>query len=254
MSNAKELIVKDAPLPQIAATSLMQALASAASSPGTDMDKMERLFAMHQTMVKQQAETEFNAAMARAQAKIVPVATNALNTHTNSRYAKLAAINKEIVPIYTAEGLSISFDSADSPATDKQRIIAIVSHSGGHSRQYHIDLALDSAGAKGNVNKTAVQATGSTNAYARRYLILMIFNVSTEDDNDGNKPKLEMGADDKDDYAQRIADLDDLKAAEVLWQEIAAACTKSGDVPAYDELKAAMAAKRKAIKAQEASV
>lgn len=253
---SEEVIVREG-LPQVGTTSptsLLAAIARAAAEPSTDMDKMERLFAMHQVMVKQQAETDFNAAMSRAQAKIVPIATNALNTHTNSRYAKLAAINREIVPLYTAEGLSISFDSADAPTPNKQRIIAIVSHSGGHTRQYHIDLALDSAGAKGNVNKTEVQATGSTNAYARRYLVLMIFNVSTEDDNDGNKPKLGMGADDKDDFAQRIAELKDLKAAEVLWTEIASACTKSGDVPAYDELKAAMAARRKAIKTQETQI
>ena len=54
-------------------------------------------------------------------------------------------------------------------------------------RQHHIDLPLDNVGTKGTVNKTGVQATGSTNAYGRRYLVLMIFNVSTEDeDNDGN--------------------------------------------------------------------
>jgi hypothetical protein len=34
----------------------------------------------------------------------------------------------------------------------------------------------------------------------------------------------------------------------VLWQEIATEGTKVGDVPAYDELKAAMAAKRKSLK------
>ena len=178
-------------------TTLVQALAAAASDPRTDMDKMERLFAMHQTMLKQQAEAAFNDAMSRAQAKILPVANNALNEHTRSRYAKLAAINKAITPIYTAEGLAVSFDSykpefdkdgkeINQPEQGWHRIIAIVSHKEGHSRRYHLDLPLDDAGAKGAVNKTGVQAMGSTTSYGRRYLVCMIFNVATEDDNDGS--------------------------------------------------------------------
>lgn len=251
MTEANAVVVQDEPLHPVAATSLMQALASAASNPGTDMDKMERLFAMHQTMLKQQAETDFNAAMARAQAKIEPVAHNAVNTHTNSRYAKLAAIARVITPIYTAEGLSISFDSADCPKPDLFRTIALVSHSRGHTRTYHLDLALDAAGVKGNSNKTAVQASGSTNSYARRYLMCMIFNVTTEDDTDGNKPVHEMGTDLLADFHEQIAALDKQKEAEALWQTIAAACTKSGDVAAYDELKKALAAKVKALKAAQ---
>lgn len=169
------------------ATSLLVAIERAATNPATDMDKMERLFKMHQQMVAQEAEAAFNAAMARAQAKIMPVANNATNSQTNSKYAKLAAINRDIAPIYAAEGLSVSFNSADCPIEGWKRTVAIVSHAAGHSRQHHIDLPLDNVGAKGSVNKTDVHATGSTSSYARRYLICLIFNVTTEDDDDGNK-------------------------------------------------------------------
>lgn len=176
-------------VPAANATSLLQALTQAASSPRVNIEKLERLFAMHQQMVAKEAEAAFNAAMARAQARIVPVATNAENSHTRSRYAKLEAINRQIVPIYTAEGLSISFDSGDSPKDGWQRTIATVSHAQGHSRQYHLDLPPDAEGIKGTSNKTSVQAAGSTNMYARRYLTNMIFNISTFDDNDGNRRK-----------------------------------------------------------------
>jgi len=178
------------PVP-VAATSLVQALAAAAADPRTDMDKMERLFAMHQAMLRRQAEVAFNDAMAKAQAEIQPVINNATNTHTRSGYAKLAAIDREITPIHTKYGLSISYDTetkndADPIPEGMLRTVAIVSHSEGHSRRHHIDLPPDVAGAQGTTNKTMVQARGSTNAYARRYLKLMIFNVSTLDDNDGN--------------------------------------------------------------------
>lgn len=174
------------------ATSLVQALAAAASDPRTDMDKMERLFAMHQSMLKQQAEADFNGAMARAQAKIQPIATDRENDHTHSRYATLRGINKVIAPIYSAEGLAVSFDTetkndADPIPEGEMRTVAYVSHSGGHTRRYHIDLPPDDVGSQGKVNKTKVQAKGSTNEYARRYLMRMIFNIATGDDVDGNQ-------------------------------------------------------------------
>lgn len=176
------------------ASSLLQAIERVASNPDIDIEKIERMFAMHQKLVAQEAEAAFNAAMARAQAQIAPVARNAYNEHTRSGYAKLDAIHRMILPIYPKEGLSISFDTGECPTAGWMRTLAFVSHSAGHTRQYHIDLPPDEAGSAGKVNKTKVQAAGSTNEYARRYLTLMIFNLSTFDDKDGNastKPKEE---------------------------------------------------------------
>jgi hypothetical protein len=171
---------------QSQATSLLQAITSAASNKDVDIEKMERLFAMHQQMVKQEAEAAFNAAMARAQSRMETVAAKAHNSQTNSYYAKLAAINTAITPIYTAEGLSVSFGTADCPKEGWYRTVATVSHATGHTREYHLDLPPDDSGIKGAANKTQVHAAGSTSSYARRYLVCMIFNVSTGDDNDGN--------------------------------------------------------------------
>jgi hypothetical protein len=226
------------------ATTLLQAIERAASNPDVDMDKMERLFAMHQKLVQMDAQTAFNAAMARAQARMVPVANNATNEQTSSRYAKLAAINKAITPIYTEEGFSISFDSAESPIPGFQRTVAIVSHSGGHDRQYHLDLPLDDVGAKGNVNKTKVHATGSTNSYSRRYLVCMIFNVTTEDDKDGNKEGGGMSESQLADFKAAIDALTDMDASKELWRKIAKVCTETKDREGYAELKDLMTAKR----------
>ena len=57
-----------------------------------------------------------------------------------------------------------------------------------------------------------------------------------------------MNPDAKADFLSAIEALSDVKAAESLWQTIASECTKAGDVAAYTELKAALAAKVKAIK------
>jgi len=178
-------------LPTVQGTSLLEAITQAASNPAMDIDKMERLWAMHEKMVEGEKLAAFNDAMARAQLKIQPIVTNAENDHTNSKYATLAAINKAIVPIYSAEGLSVTFDTETVNAADPippgfLRTVAYLSHRNGYVKRYHIDLPPDSVGAKGNTNKTGVQAAGSTNEYARRYLMRMMFNISTYDDTDGS--------------------------------------------------------------------
>lgn len=239
---------KDLPMLPSNATSLLQAITQASANPDVNIEKMERLFAMHKELVAKEAEAAFNAAMARAQAKIEPVANNASNSQTNSRYAKLAQINRDITPIITAEGLSISFDAGEAPA-GLQRIVAIVSHSAGHSRSYHLDLPMDDVGAKGTVNKTKVHATGSTNSYGRRYLVCMIFNVTTEDDDDGNKGGGKvMDEGQRADFDAAIDELTDRASADKLWGEIATACTKCNDLAAYTDLKAKIAEKAKGFR------
>ena len=205
MENAIEVVrdtraahqVQAAPAP--APTSLVQALTVAAADPRVDVAKVERLWAMLKEQQAREAEEAFNEAMSRAQAKIEPVVRDRRNDHTKSTYATLAAINDSIVPIYSAEGIAVSFDTY-KPEYDKDgkeinppkdgavRVIAIVSH-GGHTRKYHLDGALDDVGSQGTKNKTGIQAMGSTVSYLRRYLVCMIFNVSTQDDDDGEGAK-----------------------------------------------------------------
>jgi hypothetical protein len=202
VDEGKQIVVPDQPYSQRTAVAapgqpanLMQALAVAAADPRMDVAKVERLYAMHKEMMDREAEAAFNDAMARAQAKVVPIAKDRRNDHTKSMYATLAAINDQIAPIYSAEGLAVSFDTfsperdgKDMPPLERgwHRVVAIVSHRGGHSRKYHLDAPLDDAGKDGTKNKTGIQAMGSTVSYLRRYLVCMIFNVATADDNDGN--------------------------------------------------------------------
>lgn len=169
--------------------SMMSMIERAARDPAVDIDKLERLFALRERMVAADKKTAYNAAMAIVQSKIKPVYRDAMNQSTSSAYARLETISDAITPIYTAEGFSLSFDTGDSPKADHIRIICEVMHSAGHTAEKHFDLALDNVGIKGNPNKTAVQASGSTISYGRRYLKLMVFDVVlTNEDNDGNDP------------------------------------------------------------------
>ena len=72
-----------------------------------------------------------------------------------------------------------------------------------------------------------------------------------DDDGRGGGGVHEMDAGLKADYMKQIDELTEKKAGESLWQTIATECTKAGDVAAYAELKAALAAKIKKLNAKE---
>lgn len=158
-----------------------------ASDPNASVEKIERLMALWERMEARKAENAFNAAMASAQQQMRPVAADADNPQTRSRYASYKALDKALRPIYTDHGFGLSFDSGESQP-DAVRVLCYVTHKTGHARTYHVDLPADGKGAKGGDVMTKTHAVGSAMTYGMRYLLKMIFNVAIgEDDDDGNR-------------------------------------------------------------------
>lgn len=168
------------------AATLVQAITNAASNPDFNADTMRALLDAHRQLVADQAEVEFNEAMARVQAELPTVVRKSENQQTNSRFAKHEAIAKAIKPIYTREGFSITFSEDDSPREKHIRIVGILRHKAGYKERHHIDVAIDDVGIKGNTNKTLTHAEGSSQTYGRRRLTCLMFDVATGDDDDGN--------------------------------------------------------------------
>jgi hypothetical protein len=170
---------------QAAPDPLMAGIIKAAADPKTDVEKLERLMALYERQSSQVAERAFNEALADAQAEMPRVQRNSRNSQTNSNYATLDKVNQIIGPIVAKHGFSLSFGTADCPREGYYRITCKVAK-GGYSRDYQADLPIDASGMQGKINKTATHAFGSTMSYGRRYLLMMIFNISTTDDDDGN--------------------------------------------------------------------
>ena len=161
-----------------------------ARDPSMDVDKLERLMQMHERMFAKVAEERFNTAMSEAQAKMRPIAADAENPQTRSKYASFAQLDRALRPIYTELGFGVSFDTADCPLVDHVRVVALVTHAAGHSRPYRVDMPNDGKGAKGGDVMTKTHATGAALSYGARYLHKMIWNVAVgEDDRDGNTVK-----------------------------------------------------------------
>ena len=166
---------------------IISVIERAAFDPNVDIDKMERLLSMQERIMDRQAEQAYVDAMIVAQQAMPTIEADSDNKQTNSKYAKFEKINKVIKPIYTENGFDLSFGMGKSDIQDFIRVICDVSHKGGHSKQFFIDLPPDETGIKGTKNKTLVHATSSAVSYAKRYLVAMIFNLTIGgEDDDGN--------------------------------------------------------------------
>lgn len=173
---------------QVPVTSLLEVISRAASDPSIDIEKMERLMQMHERITAKDAEIAFNTAMTACQVEMPRVLRNKPNESTGSKYADLEQLDIVCRPIYTSNGFSLSFGTADCPLPGHARQTCLVSHTRGHSRHYQADIPLDLTGPKGNPNKTGVQGFGSTMSYGQRYLTKLIFNIAlTNEDNDGQR-------------------------------------------------------------------
>lgn len=159
------------------AAALMATITRAATDPNVDAEKMERLWALYEKMDARRAEREFNSALKKAQQDIPAIFKN--RKADKNTYADLEKVNEVVVPISTENGFAMSFGNEDSPMDKHYRVVCFLSHDGGHVRKYHADIPADHSG-----SKNVTQGFGSTISYGRRYLTLMIYNISTTNEDD----------------------------------------------------------------------
>lgn len=186
--------VQEQPVGQVVqadATTLMAVISRAASDPNIDVDKLERLLGMHERITARQTAAAFDEAMNAAQEEMRPIAADANNPQTKSKYASYAALDRALRPIYTAHGFSLAFDTDDTPKADHVRVVCRVKRAG-HTETHHLDMPADGKGAKGGDVMTKTHATGAAVTYGKRYLLGMVFNIAVGEDNDGNHSRNDM--------------------------------------------------------------
>lgn len=169
---------------------LDQQIMQAAADPRINIAKMKELTELRRQMRLEEAEDNFKMALHAAQAEMRPIEADAANDHTHSKYATLYKVDKALRPIYSKHGLSVSFNTADCPRPEHTRVLAYVER-GLFTREYQYDVAIDAKGPAGNNVMNKTHAGGSALSYGKRYLLLMIFNVTIGDpgrpvDDDGN--------------------------------------------------------------------
>lgn len=180
--SAGELITKGDMVPGVPPDNLLEVIARAVSNPALDVEKLSKLLDVHERIVADQRKSAFMAAMARVAAKMPEIGR--LGTSHHGAYSRLEDIDRVVRPIISAEGLSLSFDSA--PIDGKVRVTCKLSHAEGWSETKQIDLPIDNSG-----SKNGAQAIISTVAYGRRALTKMFFNLIESDpseDTNGENP------------------------------------------------------------------
>jgi ERF superfamily protein len=230
-------------------TSLLAVISRAASDPNCDVAKMRELLEMRRELERDDAKRQYAEAMNDVQKLIKPIAADASNPQTSSKYATYHALDNALRPIYTDHGFSVDFDTEESEQSDKIWVICVISHRAGHERRHKAPMPITTVGPKGNAVMTPTHATGSAIQYGKRYTLGMGFNIAIARDDDGNAA----GA--KPITPEQVQELIDL--ADDLGVDKEAFCKWAGvpglaDISAanFAKAKAAMQAKGKAQKAK----
>lgn len=138
------------------------------------------------------AEKEFNAALNAAQKEMPVVVKDKTNKHTKTQYAALETVQVAVKPVLMKNGFSLIYDEEKCDTASSIRMRLDIRHSGGHVTSVSGEFPLDGTGVKGSQMMTGVQAKGSTISYAKRYLLLMAFNIAVAgEDKDGVKQEAE---------------------------------------------------------------
>lgn len=158
----------------------------AAVGKGANLADLNAALDLQMKWEQNEARKAFAKSFASAQEKIRAAIRKCVNPQTHSRYADLEAVIESSRPVYTKEGFSVIFYEGETSLPEHVRICADVLHNLGHRETYHYDVPLDGLGIKGNANMTKIHGKASSTSYARRYLMCMIWNLPTQDDDDGN--------------------------------------------------------------------
>lgn len=173
-------------------TVVLDGITRAALDPNVDVEKLERLLAIQQTLLADQRRTAFRAALARLQERLPQITKQGTildrDGKARNRFAKIEDIDAIIRPMCAEEGFSFAFDSKIGPG-GMIEFTGTLSHREGHAETKTLTLPIDTG-----AGRNAVQSIGSTTSYARRYLLTMHLNLITRDEDDdggggsGNEP------------------------------------------------------------------
>jgi hypothetical protein len=159
------------------ATSIIHLIERAVSDPNIDVDKMERLYAMHERALERAAKQAFTEAKLAMRPSLPTIAENGaiLNAagKEQSTYAEWEDINDAIQPILIEHGFDLAFRPGGTQE-GKVTVTGILRHSAGHQEEAEIILPLDASG-----GKNAVQGVGSSLSYGKRYAAIALLNITS---------------------------------------------------------------------------
>ncbi|MDS1045228.1 ERF family protein [Pseudomonas aeruginosa] len=246
-TSLKPMADSNTPIAIQESATVLQVIQKAASDPSCDIEKLERLMAMHERMQAKQAEQQYTEALAAMQQELPAIAERG-DADGRYSYALWEDINERLKPILAKHGFALTFRT---PRNEKGvEVEGVLSHRGGHSERTSMLLPADTSG-----NKNAVQAVASSVSYGKRYTAGALLNYTTHGEDDdafsavSQQPALDQRV--VIDILERIDEAKDKDELAAIWKAAVGVLRAAGDTTGYERVKAAAAERGKALEGTE---
>ncbi|MER0576985.1 ERF family protein [Pseudomonas aeruginosa] len=246
-TSLKPMADSNTPIAIQESATVLQVIQKAASDPSCDIEKLERLMAMHERMQARQAEQQYTEALAAMQQELPAIAERG-DANGRYSYALWEDINERLKPILAKHGFALTFRT---PRNEKGvEVEGVLSHRGGHSERTSMLLPADTSG-----NKNAVQAVASSVSYGKRYTAGALLNYTTHGEDDdafsavSQQPALDQRV--VIDILERIEEAKDKDELAAIWKAAVGVLRAAGDTTGYERVKAAAAERGKALEGTE---
>ena len=216
---------------------------------GANVDQLQKLFELQLSWERNEARKAFVVALNAFKANPPRIAKDKSVSFgagkTSYKHATLDNASEAIGASLSAHGLSHRW-TVEQVEGGVVRVTCVLQHILGHSESVTMQASPDTSG-----SKNSIQAIGSTTSYLQRYTLFAATGIAPKDaDDDGNQGRKGMRDDAKAGFVASIAACTDSAALQSIWTQIAEACREANDLAAYEELKALVIARTKAIKAE----
>jgi len=161
------------------ASATLPALMQAAMQNGADPAYLRELLAVRREWEADEAKKAFNLAIAEFQRR-APIVEKADTAH-NKQYARMDRIWREIRPLVTELGLSVTWQVAEM-REGLCHVEGQLRHRDGHGERLVMDIPLPDK----VTGQNSAQQAGSASTYARRYALCGALGIVTGDDDDGH--------------------------------------------------------------------
>lgn len=168
-------------------TAFIAMIERVATDPKADVAKVKELLQVRNDDFLRVAKMEFNRAMVEVQTALLPIRKNI--KADRFAYASFEALDDVMRPKYSSAGFGLTFDAQAIEGSSRILVTCDVLHRGGYDRRYSVPITPSAKGPKGGDVMTQTQAEGAAISFARRYLLLMIFNIVTTEDDVAQQPE-----------------------------------------------------------------